>query len=459
MAHDGTQHDEDLGTARRLDQDRRKREMPDLPTGPDALRDLLPHAADLRVNLALQPTLVDDGAPRTPDAEGFWRLQGWLDTVHACALDGFPFEVDTVLWRAAMGDRALPERSLEASLVDVHAWYTAERGGSVAPIPNTSGPGGLRTALGPAGLEALASRACGPGTRLRHTRGYQGPIQRSKVLRRPPAGRTYLRAQLAALATWAAPDEPYDPGGPREPADAHGGAPDETPAHAAALAPHAPPPDPLLRAAVVYGRMRLLHPFRQANGRMAVLAVDRALRRVPGGAAARIGLAHELRAREAACVQALRAVGRTGSWDAWVRTFFELVRSAVDATWARWCAYVRAYRAVLARLEGPDGRDLLGRRRIGAPRLAQLLARQPYVGIQHLVAAGVAQRRTAGRYLRALQRLGVIVPTAYGLPTVFRVSAVADALGVKAQPAGRRPGLDRIAAVGRTVIPVDLNDP
>lgn len=420
-------------------------------------------AADqLETHLALDLAAAASARPSGMPSTAFDEVHGLLDALALCAADGAAFDPDAMLQRRATGWLDTTPGSLEESVVRFASAYAA-------PVPETSGPDagldeqllvpwrwrgegrphlrgagsrrtdlrGLADELAADALEAAARRLCGPATRLRPERGYHGAVQPSRHVASARDGAAELRPRLEALATWA------------EEGDR----------------------SPLLTAAVVHGAMLALHPFRDANRRMAVRAADRVLRRRPGAAAARLGVGRALAAAEAETAHALRASVSDGDWRGYALAFLRVLADALEDTVARRRTHREAFLGLLAHLEASDLDPRLRRRRFDRRRLAGAAARSPYLSVPVLVEAGVAARTTAARYLDALARAGVGVPTRLARHRLLRVSTLADAVLVPPRSAPRtaprtaplstlrRPPLDRITAAATTIRLVDPHDP
>jgi hypothetical protein len=435
-------------------------------------------AASLETHLALDLAAAASVRPTGMPATAFDEVHGLLDALSLCAADGAPFDPDAMLQRRATGWLDTTPGSLEESVVrfaSAHAEPTADasavdagldeqllvplrwrgtRGGRRADAggsaargarPRSTGLPGLAEELASDPLEAAARRLCAPATRLRPERGYHGPVQPSPHVASPREGAARLRPRLEALAAWAED-------GARS---------------------------PLLTAAVVHGALLALHPFRDANRRMALHAADRVLRRVPGAAAARTGLGRGLAEAEAEAMDAVRTAVTDGDWRGYALAFLRILADALEDTVARRRAHREAFLGLVARLEASDLDPRLRRRRFDRRRLAGAAARSPYLSVPVLVEAGVAARTTAARYLDALARAGMGVPTRLARHRLLRISTLADAVLVAppstppptpnetpgsrsrsaARSTSRRPPLDRIAAAGTTIRLVDPHDP
>ncbi len=232
--------------------------------------------------------------------------------------------------------------------------------------------------------------------------------------------------------------------------------------------------DPLLVAAIAYARVLLARPFLHGNEIAGLVAVDMLLRATPGLSASRVGLGAAFRAHRNELRASLRAAARDDTaWTTWIETFLRIVADAARVTRARSRAHAAAHAAVRDRLTGPAAHATFGRRRVDGRDLADLAARTPYLAIGAIVRAGLAQDRTAGRYLTALARLGVGREERWGRIRLIRVSALADAVaganvgagtgtgtgaGTPGRPDAGLPGAV-LRAAARRMPPIDPEDP
>lgn len=391
--------------------------------------------AEARLHFALK-----DVARARLDAisrRGFRAVDALLCVVELAAVDGAPFAPDAIMQRHATAWVGLRYDALETGValfarahaappaVDVGDERAFDRTLHVtrgdAPPLDTAG---LAQELSAEALQVTARELIGPATWIRSERGYLGRIQPSPYVRRPRDGTTNLAERIDALATWAED-------GPRS---------------------------PLLTAAVVYAGLRRLHPFRVANRRMALHAADRVLRRLPLVTASRMGLGRALARRDR---EATAAIGRAvddGAWGPWIDAFVDVAVDAVADAQERWRSVLRAARAVEAGLNDPRLDPKIRRRRYDRTLLAAAAVGAPYLSIAALVTAGVASRKTAGRYLGDLVRTGIGAPVRAGPFRLVRVSAVADAY-LLGQPEPRHATwLRHLPAVANTLIVTNLHD-
>jgi Fic family protein len=170
--------------------------------------------------------------------------------------------------------------------------------------------------------------------------------------------------------------------------------------------------DPLVRMAVAHYQFEAIHPFTDGNGRTgrvlnSLFLVDQALLSSPILYLSRFMIAHK-----ADYYRLLRAVTSNEAWEPWLL----FVLDGVETTAAWTAAKISAIRQLLA--ETIDRvRDELPR--IYSRELIEVLFEQPYCRVANLVAAGIAQRQAAARYLDALAGIGVLRKQALGRENLY----------------------------------------
>ncbi len=66
--------------------------------------------------------------------------------------------------------------------------------------------------------------------------------------------------------------------------------------------------------------------------------------------------------------------------------------------------------------------------RVYSKELIEVIFRQPYTKGQFLVAAGIAQRKTAAEYLKALEKIGIMKSMKIGKETLYLNTGLYDLL-------------------------------
>jgi Fic family protein len=179
--------------------------------------------------------------------------------------------------------------------------------------------------------------------------------------------------------------------------------------------------DPLVRLAAAHYQFEAIHPFTDGNGRTgrvlnSLMLVERGLLDAPVLYLSRYIIRHKTE-----YYGRLLAVTRDAEWEPWVLYLLE----AVEDT-ARWTTHkIDAIRA----LEVETARRLRERLpKIHSRELVELLFTQPYCRIANLVAAGIAGRQAAARYLKALVDAGVLKEKPVGREKLFVHSRLLELL-------------------------------
>lgn len=170
--------------------------------------------------------------------------------------------------------------------------------------------------------------------------------------------------------------------------------------------------DPLVKMALAHYQFEAIHPFFDGNGRTGrilnmLLLIESGLLELPvlylsGHIMRRKGLYYEL----------LNGVTRDEAWEPWI--LFML--SGVEST-SRWTLdLIETTDALRAQMES-DIRT--SSPKLPAGELTRLLFTQPYLRIENIVEAGLAQRQTAGRWMTDLADRGLVVKERVGRGTIY----------------------------------------
>ena len=109
----------------------------------------------------------------------------------------------------------------------------------------------------------------------------------------------------------------------------------------------------------------------------------------------------------------MRAVTERADWESWLLYILEAIEQTARGTTQK----ILAIRDLLA--------DTLEKAKAALPKpvfskeLIELLFEQPYCKIRFLEQRGIAKRLTATKYLRALEKAGLVVPVRKGKELVF----------------------------------------
>lgn len=170
--------------------------------------------------------------------------------------------------------------------------------------------------------------------------------------------------------------------------------------------------DPLVSMALAHYQFEAIHPFFDGNGRTGrVLSmlhlIENGLLELPI-----LYLSGHIMRHKDAYYAGLQAVTAEGSWEPWIL----LMLSGVEAT-ATWTLdLIERTDAMRVTME-EDIRT--ANPRLPAGDLTRLLFTQPYLRIDNVVEAGLAQRQTASRWLTELAEQGIILRERVGRNAVF----------------------------------------
>lgn len=180
--------------------------------------------------------------------------------------------------------------------------------------------------------------------------------------------------------------------------------------------------DPLIKMAIAHYQFEAIHPFIDGNGRTGrvinlLFLIDQGLLHEPT-----LHLSRYLLRRRADYYRLLLGVTRDGAWEEWV--LFMLDAVAETAAWTN--AKIDAIRALFAETRAYIERSLP---QLGRYELIELIFRQPYCRIGHLVDAGIAQRQTASAHLKRLVEIGVLEELSVGREKLFLHPRLIDLMG------------------------------
>lgn len=170
--------------------------------------------------------------------------------------------------------------------------------------------------------------------------------------------------------------------------------------------------DPLVRMAVAHYQFEAIHPFTDGNGRTgrvlnSLFLVEEGLLTLPVLYLSRYIIAHK-----SDYYRLLLDVTRNAAWEPWL--LYILRGIAETSTWT--CAKIDAVRR-LALATTEYARRALPK--VYSHELIDVIFEQPYCRIANLVERGIAERRAASRYLRALAEIGVLEGASVGRDKLF----------------------------------------
>lgn len=180
--------------------------------------------------------------------------------------------------------------------------------------------------------------------------------------------------------------------------------------------------DPLIRMAVAHYQFEAIHPFVDGNGRtgriLNILALAQAgLLDLPV-----LYLSRSIIQNKGEYYRRLRAVTEAREWEEWLLYMLAAVEETAHWTTGRILAIRELFEATTERCR----RELPGR--VYSKELVELIFTQPYVRIQTVMDAGLAQRDTASDYLRELERIGVLQSEKRGREVLYRHPVLLEVL-------------------------------
>lgn len=172
------------------------------------------------------------------------------------------------------------------------------------------------------------------------------------------------------------------------------------------------PIDPLVRMAVAHYQFEAIHPFTDGNGRTgrvlnSLFLVEKGLLPIPI-----LYLSRYLIAHRADYYRLLLAITREKAWEPWLLFLLRGIEST-----AIWTTSKIAAIRDLASHTTEHLRSVLPK--IYSRELVDVIFEQPYCRISHLVAAGIAKRQAASRYLKALAEVGILDESVSGREKLF----------------------------------------
>ena len=210
-----------------------------------------------------------------------------------------------------------------------------------------------------------------PGTRIANGRG--------ETIYTPPEGEAVIRDKLRDLENFMHADDPLDV---------------------------------LVKMALVHYQFEAIHPFPDGNGRAGrilniLYLVDRGLLNLPVLYLSRYIIDHK-----AAYYEGLRRVTEEAAWEQWVLYMLDAVEQTSLRTRQQITDILELMETVRERVQ----REAPG---VYSKDLVEQIFRQPYCKIQFLERAGMGTRQTCAKYLRELERLGLLHSQKIGREVYF----------------------------------------
>lgn len=170
--------------------------------------------------------------------------------------------------------------------------------------------------------------------------------------------------------------------------------------------------DPLVVMALAHYQFEAIHPFFDGNGRTGrvlnlLILIETGLLELPI-----LYLSGHIMRHKSDYYRLLNKVTRDGDWASWILFMLQ----GVESTSAWTMNLIESTDALRATME----QDIrLANPRVPAGEVARLLFTQPYLRIENVVDAGLAQRQTASRWLTDIANQGFIIKEKVGRNIVF----------------------------------------
>ena len=171
--------------------------------------------------------------------------------------------------------------------------------------------------------------------------------------------------------------------------------------------------DPLIKLAIVHYQFEAIHPFPDGNGRTgrilnSLFLVSKGLLDLPV-----LYLSKYIIDRKPDYYRLLRGVTARGEWERWILYMLGAVQATAVETREKMISIRTLLDQTLA-----HARSALPPR-VYSKELIEILFHQPYTKVQHLVQAGIAERKTAAVYLRAFEKAGILRSRKVGKEVLF----------------------------------------
>lgn len=179
--------------------------------------------------------------------------------------------------------------------------------------------------------------------------------------------------------------------------------------------------DPLIRMAVMHYQFEAIHPFTDGNGRTGrilniLFLVEQGLLDLPV-----LYLSHAIIRSKDRYYEGLRRVTAEGAWADWVLYMLEALRETADETRQR----ILRIRGLMESVSDKIRAESPGTH---SKELVELIFTHPYCKIRFLEVAGIAKRQTASKYLKELERIGILEGVKVGREVYYVNSGLMEVL-------------------------------
>jgi len=171
--------------------------------------------------------------------------------------------------------------------------------------------------------------------------------------------------------------------------------------------------DPLIKMAIIHYQFESIHPFYDGNGRTGriinvLYLVLKGLLDTPI-----LYLSSYIIRNKPEYYKLIQKLHKDGDWESWIIYILKAVEATAKETYG-----IVSEIAKLLENTITICKDKLPKT-IYSKELIELLFINPYTKIAHLVEANIAERRTASKYLKALEEIGVLDSFKLGKETIF----------------------------------------
>jgi Fic family protein len=185
--------------------------------------------------------------------------------------------------------------------------------------------------------------------------------------------------------------------------------------------------DPLVKLALIHYQFEAIHPFTDGNGRTgriinALYLVQKGLLEQPV-----LYLSKYIIENKADYYRLLRGVTEKGEWEPWVLYMLDAIEQTATFTKNR-IIQIRD----LMQQTMQESKEKLPTR-VYSKELIELLFHRPYTKVEHVVDAGIAERKTASVYLAELEKAGVLTKKKVGRENLYLNTRLFELLAVPAQ--------------------------
>jgi Fic family protein len=180
--------------------------------------------------------------------------------------------------------------------------------------------------------------------------------------------------------------------------------------------------DPLVKLALIHYQFEAIHPFPDGNGRTGriiniLFLIQQGLLDLPV-----LYLSKSIIERKNDYYRLLRQVTEKNAWEPWILFILRAVEETAVFTRER----ILAIRSLMNETMETAKKKLPAR--VYSKELIEAIFRQPYTKGQFLVDTGIAQRKTAAEYLRALEKVGILKSTKLGREALYLNKGLYDLL-------------------------------